>query len=55
MDISGGHGNAAEHIGVPTQAPRIAPARGPPLRGDCDAPNAYDAGQGAQIEPDWGD
>jgi len=26
-----------EHFGVDIQAPRIAPARGPPLWDDCDA------------------
>ena len=28
------------HIGVDTQAPRIAPARGPPLWCDCDVQGA---------------
>lgn len=27
-----------EHIGVDSQAPRLTPARGPPLWADCDAP-----------------
>jgi len=26
-----------DHIGIDTQAPRITPARGPPLRDDCGA------------------
>lgn len=47
--------NALEHIGVPAQASRIAPARGPPLWDDCDAQGADDAGQGARIEQDWGE
>ena len=38
-----------EHIGVDSQAPRISPARGPPLWDDCDAP----AGKGVDVEPDW--
>lgn len=40
-----------EHIGVDSQPPRVAPARGPPLWEDCDA-QMDDA---VQIEPDWGD
>ena len=32
-----------EHIGVDTQAPRITPARGPPLWGDCAAPDQGEA------------
>ena len=44
-----------EHIGVDIQAPRIAPARGPPLWDDCDAQGADGARQGARIEPDWGE
>ena len=38
-----------EHIGVDSQAPRISPARGPPLWDDCDA----QAGEGVDVEPDW--
>ena len=38
-----------EHIGVDSQAPRISPARGPPLWEDCDA----QVDDGARIEPDW--
>ena len=38
-----------DHIGVDSEAPRISPARGPPLREDCDA----QVGDGVQIEPDW--
>ena len=44
-----------EHIGVDTRAPRIAPARGPPLWGACDAQGADGAGQGAPIDPDRGE
>jgi hypothetical protein len=39
-----------EHIGVDSQPPRIAPARGPPMWEDCDA-QTHDA---VQIESDWG-
>jgi len=38
-----------DHIGVDSQAPSIATARGPPLWEDCDA----QMGDGVQIEPDW--
>ena len=38
-----------EHIGVDSQPPRIAPARGSPLWDDCDA----QMGEGVQIEPEW--
>jgi hypothetical protein len=38
-----------DHIGVESQPPLIAPARGPPLWDACDA----QAGEGTQIEPDW--
>ena len=38
-----------EHIGAPSQAPRISPARGPPLWEGCDA----QMGEGVEIEPDW--
>jgi hypothetical protein len=37
------------HIGVDSEPPHIAPARGPPLWDDCDA----QMDDGAQIEPDW--
>lgn len=33
----GGNRRILEHIGVDIQAPRIAPARGPPLWDECDA------------------
>ena len=44
-----------EHIGVDTQAPRVAPARGPPLWDQCDAQGADGAGPGSRLEPDWGE
>ena len=44
-----------EHIGVDAQAPRIAPARGPPLWDACDAQGADGARQESRLEPDWGD
>ncbi len=36
-----------DHMGVDSELPHIAPARGPPLWGDCDA----QTDDGAQIEP----
>jgi hypothetical protein len=38
-----------DHIGVQSEPPNIAPARGPPLWEDCDAP----VGKGVESEPDW--
>jgi hypothetical protein len=38
-----------DHIGVQAEPPNIAPARGPPLWEDCDAP----VGEGVESEPDW--
>jgi len=38
-----------DHIGVDSLAPRISPARGPPLWDDCDA-QAHEA---VEVEPDW--
>lgn len=38
------------HIGAEPEAPRITPARGPPLWEDCDAPQSEAAGG---REPDW--
>ena len=35
--------------------PRIAPAEGLPLWDACDAQGADGAGQGAPIDPDWGE
>lgn len=37
------------HIGVESDPPHISPARGPPLREDCDA----QVGDGVPSEPDW--
>ena len=39
-----------EHIGVDSVAPRITPARGPPLWDDC---AAQKPDEGALGEPDW--
>jgi len=38
-----------DHIGADSQAPRITPARGPPLWDDCDAP----VGKGVEAQPEW--
>ena len=38
-----------EYIGVHAHAPRISPARGPPLWDDCDAP----VGEAVGVQPDW--
>ena len=38
-----------DHIGVQSEPPHIAPARGPPLWEDCDA----QTDDGVHIEPDW--
>ena len=38
-----------DHIGVDSQPPHIAPARGPPLWDDGDA----QMGEGVAVEPDW--
>jgi hypothetical protein len=39
-----------DHIGVDSEPPHIAPARGPPLWEDC---GDAQIDHGAQIEPDW--
>ncbi len=39
-----------EHIGVEPEAPRVTPARGPPL---WDEEGAQDVGEGVDAEPDW--
>ncbi len=39
-----------EHIGVDSEAPRIAPARGPPLWDDG---GAQEQGEGVDAEPEW--
>ena len=38
-----------DHIGVDSEPPHIAPARGPPLWEDCDAQTV----EGVAVEPDW--
>jgi hypothetical protein len=42
-----------EHIGVDPEAPRIAPARGPPLWDDCGAQESQEQWEGAEALPDW--
>ena len=37
------------HIGVDSEPPHIAPARGPPLWDDCNAQTV----EGVAVEPDW--
>ena len=39
-----------DHTGVDSEAPNIAPARGPPLWDDC---GDVQVGEGAEGEPDW--
>ncbi len=39
-----------EHIGVDSQAPRITPARGPPL---WEGEGAQEMGEGVEALPDW--
>jgi len=39
-----------DHIGVDSQAPRITPARGPPLWDDC---GTQETGEGQDAIPDW--
>ena len=39
-----------DHIGVDPEAPRITPARGPPLWDDC---AAQESGEGVEAAPDW--
>ena len=41
-----------DYIGVETEPPRIAPARGPPLWDGCDA-QMGEGVEGADVEPDW--
>ena len=45
------------HIGVDAHAPRIVPARGPPLWDACDDARGADGDgqQEARLEPDWGE
>ena len=42
-----------EHIGVDSEAPRITPARGPPLWDDCGAQESQEQGKGVEALPDW--
>jgi hypothetical protein len=42
-------GKILDHIGVDSEPPRVAPARGPPLWDEGDAK----LDDGVQIEPDW--
>ena len=42
-----------EHIGVGPEAPRIAPARGPPLWDGEGAQESQEQGEGVEAEPDW--
>jgi len=42
-----------EHIGVETQAPRNALARGPPLWDECGALESQEQGEGVEAESDW--
>lgn len=39
-----------DHIGVDSEPPHIAPARGPPLWEDC---GDAQMGEGVEVEPDW--
>ena len=39
-----------QHIGVEPEAPRITPARGPPLWDDA---GAQETGEGVEAQPDW--
>ncbi|APW46082.1 tnpA [Rhodoferax antarcticus ANT.BR] len=41
-----------EHIGVDPEAPRITPARGPPLWVECGAQESQEQGEGVEAEPD---
>jgi len=43
-----------EHSGVEPEAPRITPARGPPLWDECGAQESQAQGEGVESEPDWG-
>jgi len=42
-----------EHIEVVPEAPRIAPARGPPLWEGETAQESQEQGEGVEAEPDW--
>jgi len=39
-----------EHIGIDPEAPRITPARGPPL---SEGVGAQESGEGVEAEPEW--
>jgi hypothetical protein len=42
-----------DHIGAEPEAPRITPARGPPLWDECGAQGAQELGEGVEPGPDW--
>jgi len=42
-----------DHIGVDPEAPRITPARGPPLWDECGAQELGEAVEGVEALPDW--
>jgi hypothetical protein len=42
-----------EHIGVDPEAPRITPARGPPLWEGEGAQESQEQGEGVEAKPDW--
>ena len=42
-----------DHIGVEAEAPRITPARRPPLWDDCGAQEIEELGEGGEAGPDW--
>jgi hypothetical protein len=42
-----------DHIGVQPEAPRITPARGPPLWNECGAQESQELGEGVEALPDW--
>ncbi len=42
-----------EHIGVEPEAPRITPARGPPLWDECGAQESQEQEEGIEALPDW--
>ena len=42
-----------DHIGVEPEAPRITPARGPPLWDECGAQESQEQCEGVEAVPDW--
>ncbi len=50
MTFSADIARILDHIGVDSEAPRITPARGPPLWDDC---GAQEPGEGVEAMPDW--